>query len=527
MINFEDYPWLKSKGYLHITPKINVFKNTGELIRKIMDPEFVANYSFYPLIHSIIVERRYRKDTKRQNKRYHTKRKNDENVPNAKKRPLHYATHMDALIFAYYAHLLNQRYEEEVAKYPNLYDSVTAYRKIPIDGQKSNKGTIHFAHDVFQYVKKRTEIEPVVVLKFDIESFFNQMDHELLLSKWHLLFQDGDRLPSDHFNVFQAATKFSYILKDDLRVGGRPPARSRRKGFDEKKLAKIRNQLGSQAFFESPADFRSALKSGKLRVFKYPFKSKKTKRICGIPQGLPVSSVLANLYLIDFDKKMIDLCQNVGGFYRRYSDDIIVVCKQEEREHVQRFANDTIEECQVSLSEDKTEVFLFRKAEEKSGRVVSYKMVNSKWVPDIPLTYLGFEFFGYRTAIKSANLAKFYRRMIKSAKRKCFRATKIAKADLQANPTIFYRQLYRLYTLLNLSKSSVRAGFVHVVPAQKSQFQTKFVPAKRNINYLNYVARAASIMGEEGIWRQLRRHKAILRKAIRKNIIKAADRDDH
>ncbi len=359
MINLEEYPWLKSKGYLHITPKINVLKRRGELIGKITSPDFVAGYSFYPLIHSVIVERRYRKDPQRENKRYHTKEKRGKVVANAKERPLHYATHMDALIFGYYAHIISERYEKELDNHLGLTECITAYRKLPIPGEKRNKGTIHFAHEVFQYVKERASARPVVVLKFDIESFFNRMDHNLLKTKWMALFPDNGRLPPAHFNVFQATTKFSYILKGDLRISQPASKYTKRSGFDERKLARIRNELGQQAFFESPADFRQSIKSKKIRVYKYPFRDKKTKRIHGIPQGLPISSVLANLYLMDFDIKMLELTKE-HGLYRRYSDDIIIVCEPEQMNDFRQLVQQTIEESNVSLSNDKTEVFQFK-----------------------------------------------------------------------------------------------------------------------------------------------------------------------
>ncbi|PPJ40277.1 hypothetical protein C0063_20550, partial [Pseudoxanthomonas sp. KAs_5_3] len=61
-----------------------------------------------------------------------------------------------------------------------------------------------------------------------------------------------------------------------------------------------------------------------------------------------------------------------------------------------------------------------------------------------PLTYLGFEFYGYKTLIKSANLARFYRRIIYAVKRKALRASRIQSKE--GGPFVIFKgQLKRLY----------------------------------------------------------------------------------
>lgn len=50
---------------------------------------------------------------------------------------------------------------------------------------------------------------------------------------------------------------------------------------------------------------------------------KKDKKDYGISQGFPISGVFANVYLIEFDQMLQQICRRVGGFYRGYSDDFI------------------------------------------------------------------------------------------------------------------------------------------------------------------------------------------------------------
>lgn len=56
------------------------------------------------------------------------------------------------------------------------------------------------------------------------------------------------------------------------------------------------------------------------------------KRRKGIPQGTPISAALANVYMLHFDKRINDAVKPLKGIYRRYSDDMIVVCIKRQKE---------------------------------------------------------------------------------------------------------------------------------------------------------------------------------------------------
>jgi len=55
-------------------------------------------------------------------------------------------------------------------------------------------------------------------------------------------------------------------------------------------------------------------------------KEKDKKNSCGVPQGLSISNILAEIYLIDLDKKY-GQCERI--FYTRYVDDILIFCKND------------------------------------------------------------------------------------------------------------------------------------------------------------------------------------------------------
>ncbi|SEN04193.1 Reverse transcriptase (RNA-dependent DNA polymerase) [Mucilaginibacter gossypiicola] len=519
--------WLKSRGYLHITPKIDVFNRYEEVYTKVNDPNFVARHGFFPLIHSVIKERKYKK-LPNGNGRGHSYKKGNEYKKTAKLRPLHYATHIDAIIYGCYAEKLLKLYEDELKEYPGLSDCVIAYRKIEVpDEEEDNadveeseeqkgKSTIHFAFEAFEEIKKRAQ-KGCVVLMFDIKSFFSELNHEKLKKAWCDLLK-VERLDKANFNVFNAATNFRYILKDELRIGSR--SRGKRNGFDEKKLAEIRKYQGIEAFFSSIEDFENAIKTKKLKVYKHPFV--KDKKPVGIPQGLPISAVLANLYLLAFDKVILDSIVNKAeGYYRRYSDDIMIICKPEDADWIEQFVLTEIKKSAVEISEEKTEKFLFSQQQisPKINRITAQLLLNGVPIISKPLTYLGFEFYGYKTLIKSANLSKYYRRMISSVKRKAKRA-KSANLSSDKIPAIFPRQLRRIYDNANLNKEKVYRKRKSLVKNDQGFYSFKFreVKVKPGSTYISYVRRASLTMAEESIKDQINKHSSVFRKAMARHL---------
>ena len=541
MNNYEDIPdWLKSKGYLHLSPSLKIGENWRTYKMQIEDEKFVAKYAFYPLIHSLIKERKFKnadlsKHSTIGRAHKHILHKNNQTEPTSKLRPLHYASHYDALIYGYYASLLNCKYEEKLSSHPELYKCVTAYRKIKIDiNSDKGKSTIHFAKDVFDEIKIRTEDDKkVAVLTFDIKGFFPSLDHKLLKQKWAYMI-DEETLPPDHYNVFKSCTNFSYVLKDDLRKVRN--TMGRRSGFDEKKLNKIRRQKGFKCFFESNEDFRNHIKTGKLRVFKNPFRSLDSddkKHIVGIPQGLPISATLANIYLFDFDKTIIEnLVLQKNIYYRRYSDDIVIICNVEDIEITKKYVENLIKECKVEISTSKTETFIFEHIEHnslKNKRLTSVKINNDgSKIFNCPLIYLGFEFRGYNVLIKSTNLAKYYRRIISIVKRRANRA----KRGIENNPlqkkAVYINQIKKLYNR-PLSKIDSETGelkqqlrkrtdLVLNDRGQYSNITTEFKSKTKNSNYMGYIRRCSEIFETETFEKQLRKRKHIVQTAINKHL---------
>ncbi|KEY19111.1 reverse transcriptase domain-containing protein [Kaistella antarctica] len=541
MNRYDEIPdWLKSKGYLHLSPSLKIGENWRAFKRQIENKEFVSKFAFYPLMHTLIKERKYKKADEvkhmtlgRAHK--HIAVKNNKTEQTYKLRPLHYASHYDALVYGFYAHILNEKYLEKLSLLPELLSCITAYRKIKLE-ENSDKGksTIHFAKEVFDEIKRRTSNDKkIAVLTFDIKGFFSSLDHKILKQKWSFMI-DEKSLPSDHYNVFKSCTNFSYVLKDDLRKLNNK--NGRKSGFDERKLAKIRREKGFKCFFESNEDFRNHIKQGKLRVFKNPFRrqdSDNKKQIVGIPQGLPISATLANIYLYDFDKAIIEnLVEKENAYYRRYSDDIVVICDVEKISSTKQFVENLIKESKVEISTSKTETFIFENIEFndlKERRLTSIKINNDgSKSTDSPLIYLGFEFRGYNVLIKSTNLAKYYRRLISIIKRRANRAKKgINKYPFQKK-AIFLNQVKKLYNrpLREIDsetgelKQKLRTKSVLELNerGEYSMISSEVQSQRKNSNYMGYVRRCSEIFETEDFEHQLRKRKHIVFTAIYKHL---------
>ncbi|WP_019606016.1 CRISPR-associated endonuclease Cas1 [Teredinibacter turnerae] len=93
------------------------------------------------------------------------------------------------------------------------------------------------------------------------------------------------------------------------------------------------------------------------------------QRKAGLPQGSPLSPVLANLLLDDFDSDM----RKAGFNCLRFADDFVVVCQsREEAERAWQRAASSLNEHGLFLAENKTRVISF----ERGFRFLGYLFVN-------------------------------------------------------------------------------------------------------------------------------------------------------
>ncbi|WP_370398209.1 reverse transcriptase domain-containing protein [Tenacibaculum dicentrarchi] len=496
--------WFKDRGYPHFSNRtpLSVRKKVESYIS---NPQKVAKHSFLPLIFKEIKQRRYKEsnfgdENNSEIRRSHKKLKNGKIISNTKVREILYATHIDAHVYSYYTQkIITPKYEAYLSKNELLSNAITAYRRIKTDDKLKFKNNVHFAKNVFDEIKKR---QNCVALVLDIENFFPSLNHKKLKLIWAKIL-GYKTLPKDHYNIFKATTRFSYVKLNDLKT--------KNNHFDEKELAKHRKS-GKNTFFENI----HGLLDSDIIIHKNQKKNKNNNESIGIPQGLPISALLANMYMLPFDEAIInELTLKHDIFYRRYSDDIVVLCNENLIDFVQKIIIDEVQKIDLTISAEKTESTLFKihnnrlqsfKIEDKKGSYLSLQ-------ENVPLNYLGFEFYGYQTLLKSKNLAQFYREMKQTVKRKHKRIEHLKEKLLLDEAPLFKRKLYRLYSFKGIKSREI--------PSKRTIFsngtaQTTYFDRKFRGNYLRYAYRASDDLNAPEIKRQLRNHWKILQKSIHK-----------
>ncbi len=277
----------------------------------------VGKHSFYPLIKSVLTSVKLsREKSTRKIKR------------ERKDRPIAYAAHVDSQIYAYYAHQINESYEIRLNEL-GLSDCVLAFRKLgkgTLDEGSRGKGNIDFADEVFREISERKNCEVGV---FDIHGFFDNLDHRRLKRAWQDLLGVG-QLPKDHYAVFRSVTRWSFVEKKPLfKALGISVHNS--KALNRKRIC-------------DPKAFREVVRP-LIQVNEKPY---------GIPQGTPISAVLSNVYLLDFDSRMKGCADKLGSRYFRYCDDMIVVCPPGKLAEMKAELQSGIADAKLEFQEKKT-----------------------------------------------------------------------------------------------------------------------------------------------------------------------------
>jgi hypothetical protein len=456
--------WFRAKGYAHFSKKIN--KNFATSFVK--NVASVSGYAFYPLIHQILNSRRYKKidDCAHGKKRAHSYFTTSGAFKiTSKQRKIYYASHLDSQIYSYYANeILGIKYENNLKKNTGLSACISAYRRIPTESdQDKNKGNIHFAKDVFDEIKKRGNC---AVIAFDITEFFDSLDHNILKKAWEDLLET-DRLPSDHYNIYKSLTNCSYVKLDDL--------------LKELKISHPNEvfRQGIHQYLNSRTTFKKTVKDNNL-IKKHPFKNKTTGLRQGIPQGTPISAFLANLYLLKFDTDLYNICLKHDSFYRRYSDDIVIITSEEKNLYFKNLVISHIDDFNLEIQESKTQTRFFRNDPASAKLKVHELSKDGTLKPDVPLDYLGFEFDGVKPLLKKSSISKYYR----EAKTYTYKRVRLAAKEQKfkflqpdIHKRVFKRKIYKLFTHQGTHG--------------------------RKRNYILYANEASEIFGEPAIKKQL------------------------
>lgn len=377
--------WFKSRGYRHFDLPVG-----QKFAARVTDPSFVLQHSFLPLIHYVKSEKRYKKCPKTGIRKIEVK-----------DRPIKYASHRDACIFSYYASEMNKLLDAHYQS-TGLSDSVLAYRAL-------GRGNYDFSAEVLAFAKSHA---PVSILAFDVSSFFDNLDHTLLKRRLKIVLGVAS-LPEDWMRVFRAITAFHYVDMEELKANPAFAARSMEKSRD--RIASVED-----------------LKAQGIKFHPNPELAKGYRR--GIPQGTPISAAASNLYMIEFDAAARAYCESIGALYRRYSDDILVICDPAHGKSVEEKIMKLIEAEKLEISPHKTERTEFAGA----GSPVVGKAAQ----------YLGFSLHDSGPAIRESSLARQWWKMRKAMRR----TRKIAERNIAAGKSTkaHTKRLYRRFTHLKV-----------------------------------------------------------------------------
>ncbi|WP_159470251.1 reverse transcriptase domain-containing protein [Dyadobacter sp. 3J3] len=471
--------WFKLKKYPHIGLPITA-SDYDWVKEYVYNKDKIRTHSFLPLIHKCISQRKFRpdkliNDKTKTNRRYRIKDKKDRNI--------YFASHIDSLIFSYYNSILVEAYEQYIEN-KNFNESVVAYRKIALfKDSKNNKCNIDFAKTVFEFIKQNDSNKLSVVVA-DVTSFFDNLDHKIIKRKWSEILNEYT-LPLDHYNIFKTLTRIKYIEGEQLfNSYSRTMIVERGIPNNSKKTEFKRIEIEKAQYFKEKNAVAYCEKNDFIKKNLNLIVSK--NNTVGIPQGSPISATLANVYMLDFDQIVFNKINAIGGFYQRYSDDLVVVCEQQYEDEIINTIRETIADKKIAgleIQSKKTKVYRFEIISEK---FIGFEIDEKTKLPNFnrTLEYLGFSFDGQKVLVKSAGFSKFYRSMIKSFKK----SASLAKNSKNPDKKIFKSRLFKRFTHIGAKRKLIYR------PSKIDK--TKYVKSKEYNwgNYLSYIYKADNTM---------------------------------
>lgn len=419
--------WFRERSYLHFDQPIGISKAT----KIVTNPELVAKHSFYPFIGSEIASLKIAKDPI-----------THQIIYSEKKREIAYSAHLDTHIYAYYAEQLAEPYEKQLASL-GIENSVLAFRRL-------NKSNIDFAYEAFNAIKEYGR--DCAVIGMDISKFFDTLNHQYLKQMWCKVL-GVSVLPPDQYKVFKSLTKHSHVKKEDLyRALSIPKNNPRSVG---PRLCDVDT-------------FRRLIRHGKL--------INTNPNQYGIPQGSPISALLSNIYMLEFDNHTCKTLEEFGGKYFRYCDDMLLIVPHDKLKDTENFIDRYLSKLSLQLNKKKTNKHIFYR---KNGALIANK----------PLQYLGFMFDGERIFIRSSSLARYTDRMKRS----------VWKAKRNHRKTNTVRQM---------------KGLSEIEMPRKKLYKKHSYLGRRN--FISYGLRAANTMKSRSIKKQIKPYWRLLQTHLEK-----------
>lgn len=187
--------------------------------------------------------------------------------------------------------------------------------------------------------------------------------------------------------------------------------------------------------------------------------------------------------MLPFDKSMNEFCKNHGAVYRRYSDDILIICDKSSQEEIYQYI-------MKAINENGKHLLIHPITDNKRSKSKCYDFTSEKIIED-PLQYLGFTFDGNDIKVRGSSMAKYLRKSKRGIRSMRLATQNKIKQLVEKgyDPKKFKLTLYRR-TLYN--------NYTHL--------------GKRN--FWSYVNRAFSDMADITLKKQMRKHFERVKKII-------------
>lgn len=196
----------------------------------------------------------------------------------------------------------------------------------------------------------------------------------------------------------------------------------------------------------------------------------------GIPQWLVISPTLANIYMLNFDYQVGTKIKEWGGFYRRYADDIGIVCEDHYSEQIKNLITEEIQKLKLVIQNKKTQEYICE--DWKVSR-----LDNCTNGDKLAFTYLWLTFRDGKGYIRNGTIAKWHQAINKIIKH----AFGMKKDGLNVDSQDVYKKIMNLWLFRYIKMCSKDHGTHLLKQFSKKKIRKKALTVVKQLD--NYTPR--------------------------------------